>query len=93
MPVPKIAIVIPVFNEAAVLPELCARLDALFAAQPDCAWEAILVDDGSRDSSAALIRAQAARDPRYRHPYYWAAYYAAGTAHVHISEVFHGNSR
>ncbi len=66
MPVPKIAIVIPVFNEAAVLPELCARLDALFAAQPDCAWEAILVDDGSRDSSAALIRAQAARDPRYR---------------------------
>jgi len=66
MPVPKIAIVIPVFNEEAVLPELCARLDALFAAQPECAWEAILVDDGSRDRSAALIRAQAARDPRFR---------------------------
>ena len=66
MPAPKIAIVIPVFNEEAVLPELCTRLDALFAAQPDCAWEAILVDDGSRDSSAALIRAQAARDPRFR---------------------------
>ena len=31
---PKIAIVIPVFNEEAVLPELLARLTALFAAQP-----------------------------------------------------------
>jgi glycosyltransferase involved in cell wall biosynthesis len=66
MPVPHIAIVIPVFNEAAVLPELFARLDALFAAQPGCAWEAVPVDDGSRDPSPALIRAQAARDPRFR---------------------------
>ena len=66
MSVPKIAIVIPVFNEEAVLPELFARLDALFAAQPGCQWEAVLVDDGSRDHSAELIRAAAARDPRFR---------------------------
>jgi len=66
MSVPKIAIVIPVFNEEAVLPELFARLGALFAAQPTYAWEAVLVDDGSRDRSAALIRAQAAGDPRFR---------------------------
>jgi glycosyltransferase involved in cell wall biosynthesis len=64
--VPKIAIVIPVFNEEAVLPELFARLTALFASQPGCAWETVLVDDGSRDRSAELIRAQAARDPRFR---------------------------
>ncbi|MDB6128749.1 MAG: hypothetical protein JWM35_2645 [Verrucomicrobia bacterium] len=64
--VPKIAIVIPVFNEEEVLPELLARLSALFAAQPGCAWEAVLVDDGSRDRSAELVRAQAARDPRFR---------------------------
>ena len=63
---PKIAIVIPVFNEEAVLPELLARLTALFAAQPGCRWEAVLVDDGSRDQSAGLIRAQAAQDPRFR---------------------------
>ena len=61
----KIAVVIPVFNEAAVLPELFARLAALFDAQPGCSWTAVLVDDGSRDDSAALIRAQAARDPRF----------------------------
>jgi glycosyltransferase involved in cell wall biosynthesis len=64
--VPKIAIVIPVFNEEAVLPELFARLTSLFASQPGCAWETVLVDDGSRDRSAELIRAQAARDPRFR---------------------------
>jgi glycosyltransferase involved in cell wall biosynthesis len=61
----KIAVVIPVFNEEAVLPELFARLTALFAAQPGCTWSAVLVDDGSRDQSAALIRAQAARDARF----------------------------
>ena len=61
----KIAIVIPVFNEEAVLPELFARLTALFAAQPGCRWGAVFVDDGSHDQSAALIRAQAARDPRF----------------------------
>ena len=63
---PAIAIVIPVFNEEAVLPELFSRLTALFAAQPGLTWETVLVDDGSRDRSAELIRAQAARDPRFR---------------------------
>jgi glycosyltransferase involved in cell wall biosynthesis len=63
---PTVAIVIPAFNEAAVLPVLFARLGAVFAAQPaTCAWRAILVDDGSRDHSADLIRARALIDPRW----------------------------
>ena len=62
---PLIAVVIPVFNEEAVLPELCARLTAVFDAQRDCSWHAILVDDGSRDSSAVFIRAQSNRDSRF----------------------------
>ncbi|MEO6873701.1 MAG: glycosyltransferase family 2 protein, partial [Opitutaceae bacterium] len=62
----KIAIVIPVFNEEAVLPELFARLTAVFAAQPDCAWTVVLVDDGSRDRSVELVGAQATRDPRFQ---------------------------
>jgi glycosyltransferase involved in cell wall biosynthesis len=58
---PTVAIVIPVFNEEAVLPALFERLNAVFALQPaTCSWRAILVDDGSRDRSAALIRAHAA---------------------------------
>lgn len=68
MPVsaPKISLVIPVFNEAAVLPELIARLSALFAAQPDCDWTAVLVDDGSKDESGALLRKQCAEDRRFQ---------------------------
>jgi len=33
------------------------------------------------------------RDARYRHPYYWAAYYASGTGKTDLSEVFNGNTR
>ncbi len=62
---PTIAVVIPVFNEQAVLPELFARLTTVFDGARDCRWRAVLVDDGSRDTSAALLRAQAARDPRF----------------------------
>ena len=56
-----VAIVIPVFNEEHVLPELFARLEALFWGGPGCAWRAVFVNDGSRDRSADLIRAQAQR--------------------------------
>lgn len=62
---PHVAVVIPVFNEQPVLPELFARLAALFDAAPGCVWHAVLVDDGSRDASAATIRAQAIRDSRF----------------------------
>lgn len=63
---PQIAIVIPAFNETAVLPQLFARLAAVFDAQPDIAWRAILIDDGSRDRTAELVEQQCARDPRFR---------------------------
>ncbi|HVU32611.1 MAG TPA: glycosyltransferase family 2 protein [Opitutaceae bacterium] len=62
---PSIALVIPVFNEEAVLPELLARLTRVFAANGDVTWRAILVNDGSRDQSPELIRTAAARDPRF----------------------------
>jgi polyisoprenyl-phosphate glycosyltransferase len=62
---PVIAVVTPVFNEEAVLPELFTRLAAVFDAQREFGWRAVLVDDGSRDRSAELIRAQAQRDPRF----------------------------
>lgn len=62
---PLIAVVIPVFNEQAVLPELFARLTTIFDAQREYRWQAVLVDDGSRDQSIALVRDQSARDPRF----------------------------
>jgi tetratricopeptide (TPR) repeat protein len=33
------------------------------------------------------------RDARYRHPYYWAAYYASGVGTTDLREVFHGDSK
>jgi len=59
---PKLSVVIPVYNEEAVLPALFARLypalDAL-----GCTYEVVFVNDGSRDSSAAMLREQFQRRP------------------------------
>ncbi|NBW88202.1 MAG: glycosyltransferase, partial [Planctomycetia bacterium] len=46
---PRVTIVVPVFNEEAVLPELLRRLSAVFERENSCVWRAVLVDDGSRD--------------------------------------------
>jgi polyisoprenyl-phosphate glycosyltransferase len=84
---PAVSLVIPVFNEEAVLPELFSRLGAVFAAQTDVRWEVVLVNDGSRDQTAALVRAQAATDPRFRlleltRNFGFQAALAAGLAHA-----------
>jgi polyisoprenyl-phosphate glycosyltransferase len=60
------SIVIPVFNEEAVLPVLLRRLDLLLAGLRKPA-EAILVDDGSSDSSPIVLQALVKRDPRFRY--------------------------
>lgn len=53
---PTIAIVIPVYNETAVLPALWTRLLAVMVSLPDIHWRVIFVDDGSRDGSVSLIK-------------------------------------
>ena len=60
------SIVIPVFNEEAVLPVLLRRLDLLLARLGGPA-EAIFVDDGSSDCGPIVLQALAKRDPRYRY--------------------------
>jgi len=85
--VPTLTVVIPIFNEEAVLPELLARLTAVFDANPQVRWSALLVDDGSGDRSAALIRAHLARDPRFAlvefsRNFGFQAALAAGLAHA-----------
>jgi glycosyltransferase involved in cell wall biosynthesis len=60
------SIVIPVFNEEAVLPVLLRRLDLLLA-RLDGAAEAIFVDDGSSDTGPIVLQALAKRDPRFRY--------------------------
>jgi glycosyltransferase involved in cell wall biosynthesis len=60
-----ITVVIPIYNEEAVLPELLRRLTALFDQNPAWRWQSVMIDDGSRDHSVELIHAHAARDPRF----------------------------
>lgn len=84
---PTVAIVIPVFNEEPVLPELFARLGALFGSNRSCAWRVVFVNDGSRDRTADLIREQGARDPRFElvelsRNFGFQGALAAGLAHV-----------
>ncbi|MSU66205.1 MAG: glycosyltransferase [Opitutus sp.] len=90
--VPSIALVIPVFNEEQVLPELCARLTALFDGSHGCTWRAVLVDDGSKDHSAEFLRAQAARDGRFElvelsRNFGFQSALAAGLAHASTADA------
>jgi len=62
---PELSVVVPVFNEAAVLPELGRRLTAVLEA---CVrdHEIVYVDDGSSDESPAILLALSAADPHVR---------------------------
>jgi len=62
---PKYSIVVPIFNEEAIIPELHRRLSAMLDGL-DGPSELILVNDGSRDRSIELMRDIAARDPRVK---------------------------
>ncbi len=62
---PVYSLVVPIYNEEAVLPMLLRRLDALLDAL-DAPAEAIFVDDGSRDASPIVLEAKARADRRYR---------------------------
>ena len=59
---PRVSVVIPIYNEEAVLPALFARLypalDALGGS-----YEIVFVNDGSHDRSAALLREQFQKRP------------------------------
>jgi dolichol-phosphate mannosyltransferase len=60
-----LSVVVPIFNESEILPELHRRLTAaLETVGPS--WEIVFVDDGSRDESAAIIRRLHDQDNRIK---------------------------
>lgn len=61
---PELSVVIPVYNEEAVLDALVARVVAACEAVFGHRFELLLVNDGSKDSSWAGICGHADRDPR-----------------------------
>jgi undecaprenyl-phosphate 4-deoxy-4-formamido-L-arabinose transferase len=58
----ELSVVVPVYNEETVLPRLFARLYPVLD-RLGISYEAVFVDDGSRDRSAALLRQQHGRRP------------------------------
>jgi glycosyltransferase involved in cell wall biosynthesis len=60
------SLVIPLFNEEAVLPLLALRLETLLA-KLDGPAEVIFVDDGSTDTTGIFLRAKARLDGRFKY--------------------------
>lgn len=63
----KISILIPMYNEQEVIPALFDRVTSLMDSQPGYEWEVLMVNDGSRDATLAMIVKQHRADPRYRY--------------------------
>jgi dolichol-phosphate mannosyltransferase len=61
---PTLSLVLPVFNEAEVIPELHEQLQA-FLKELATSVEVVFVDDGSRDATFDLLKDLVAKDPRY----------------------------
>ncbi len=60
--VPTVSVIVPAFNRAETI---ATSLDSLIA-QTYEDWEAIIVDDGSTDTTAEVVQGYAAVDPRIR---------------------------
>jgi dolichol-phosphate mannosyltransferase len=63
--VKSIDIVIPMYNEEDCVEELARRLRLVFDGEPDYAWRAICVENGSTDRTWELLQSIAANDDRF----------------------------
>ena len=61
----RISVVVPLYNEEAVVAELRRRLLGVLE-QLTSDFEVLLIDDGSSDGTAELIRAMHREDPRFK---------------------------
>lgn len=59
-----VSVVIPCYNESEVITTTLGRIRELCATEADTRFEIICIDDGSRDDTLALLRDEAAQDPR-----------------------------
>jgi len=65
VPFVDLSIVVPAFNEEHRLPPTLARLSAFLSTQP-MRYEIVVVDDGSRDATCAVVEAAMATIPNLR---------------------------
>lgn len=62
----ELSVVVPCFNEAAVVPELHRRLVSTLEKVPELGFEIIYVDDGSHDATLNVLRELQRADERVR---------------------------
>ncbi len=62
-----ISVVVPCYNESEALPYFFEELEKVIKSMPDYDFEAIYVDDGSKDNTLEIIRARAEKDPVTRY--------------------------
>ena len=63
---PLLSVIVPVFNESAVLQAFYGRATQALAAIPNLSYELVFVDDGSKDDSYQQLAALAAADRHVR---------------------------
>lgn len=61
----KLSVIVPCYNEEAVLPKLFERMSAV-AETWEMDYEIVCVDDGSRDRTWEMLKAQNVKDARWR---------------------------
>ncbi len=64
-PAPRLSIVIPVYNEAAIVASAVAELSQALD-ERGLSWEMVLAENGSRDETPAILQGLTARDARVR---------------------------
>jgi dolichol-phosphate mannosyltransferase len=62
---PQLSIIIPLYNEEEVFQRLIERIDSVLINFP-ITTEVVLIDDGSKDETAQLMKAKCLQDSRYQ---------------------------
>ncbi len=67
MIMPKVAIIIPFFNEAGNINAMTERMKTVFESLPKIEFKIIFVDDGSSDESLPILMSLSAKNPNIFH--------------------------
>ena len=62
----RIAVIIPAYNEEDCIDELYRRLSAVFNAESEYEWEALIIENGSEDRTWNLLQEINRRDERFK---------------------------
>jgi dolichol-phosphate mannosyltransferase len=65
---PELSLIIPIYNEEKVIPELHRRLSEVMTdlSQVVSSWEVVFIDDGSKDKSLSMLREISGAETRYK---------------------------